>query len=249
MRLYLIRHSESANNALLSGTGNESDRTPDPEITQRGQHQGRHLAEHLHDSQAESRRKPASAPSGDEFGFGVNHLYCSLMTRSILTADYIAQRTGLRAVAHPEIFERGGLYEEDDGGLRIGVAGPGRSYFVERFPDLVVPADMDETGWYRREAEADDVFCRRVENALEDIIERHQATADHVALVVHGDFIDQSLNYLMGLERKSANYDDAWMGNWAMHNTSITRIDISGAARVVVYTNRVDHLPHELVSW
>ena len=68
-------------------------------------------------------------------------------------------------------------------------------------------------------------------------------------MVVHGDFIDQFLNEVTGVARRPENYQSIWEGNWGLHNTSITRIDVLSGAEVVVYTNRLDHLSASLLSW
>ena len=68
-------------------------------------------------------------------------------------------------------------------------------------------------------------------------------------MVVHGDFIDQFINELMGAPRHHHNYSNDWVANWTFHNTSISRIDFVNGSNTVVYLNRIDHLPAELISW
>ena len=76
------------------------------------------------------------------------------------------------------------------------------------------------------------------------------ATRDeNVALVAHGDFIDQFINELMDVDRHAHNYANHWVANWAFHNTSISRIDFVDGAHNVIYLNRIDHLPTELITW
>ncbi len=58
MRLYLIRHAESANNVLYSPDGEGKERTPDPEITKVGHQQAALLAAHLTKPRAEPRQHP-----------------------------------------------------------------------------------------------------------------------------------------------------------------------------------------------
>ena len=90
----------------------------------------------------------------------------------------------------------------------------------------------------------------RMKEALADMKERHLGTNDRVALVAHGDFIDQFINEVMGVTRYATNYSGPWVANWAFHNTSISRLDFIGEAHgTVVYLNRIDHLPPELVTW
>lgn len=249
MKLYLIRHAESANNAIFSGTGAEDGRVPDPEITDTGHRQAAVLARHLADPAADSRHHPATVSQQRAPGFGLTHLYCSLMTRSILTGRYIAEVCGLSLYAHADLFERGGIYELDPGGQKVGRPGPDRTYFDQRFPEVNLPDSLGDGGWYDRPAETDDMFFERIRRARDDILDRHLDSHDCVAVVVHGDFIDQFVNELTGVARHPANYERQWEANWAVHNTSLTRIDFVAGARTVVYTNRLDHLPTELVTW
>lgn len=249
MKLYLIRHAESANNAIVTGRGDWSGRVSDPELTERGHQQAQRLAEHLTNPSAETRQHPVLTGDGEALSFALTHLYCSLMTRSILTAQYIAEACDVRPVAHPDIFEKGGIYEESVDGTKTGGPGPGQAYFRERFPALELPDSVGEGGWYNRDYENEELFLRRIEQVLKDIKRRHAGTEDHVAMVVHGDFIDQFLNEVTGFTRRPENYQSIWEGNWGLHNTSITRIDFLSGAEVVVYTNRLDHLPPSLLSW
>ena len=84
---------------------------------------------------------------------------------------------------------------------------------------------------------------------VSDIKQRHAHTNDVVGMVVHGDFIDQFVNEIAGLKRHADNYKSMWVANWAFHNTSITRIDFLAGAEVIVYTNRLAHLPESLITW
>ena len=249
MQLYLIRHAESANNAIYSGTGRESDRVPDPEITETGHQQAQHLAEHLVHPQGDARQPSLVSQAPRAPDYALTHLYCSLMTRSILTAGYIAKACGLVSCAHPDIFERGGIYELDSDGVAKGAPGPDRRYFETRFPQLLLPEGLAEKGWYDRPVETDDEFIVRTRRAMQNVLGKHADTADRVAMVVHGDFIDQFVNELLGVARRQQNYSASWAANWATHNTSITRFDFEAGSQVVVYTNRLDHLPVDLVTW
>jgi 2,3-bisphosphoglycerate-dependent phosphoglycerate mutase len=247
MRLYLIRHAESANNALYSSQGDYSGRNPDPDITPTGHQQSALLAVHLADPAGEPRHHPFLANGSRRYG--LTHLYCSLMTRAMLTAGYVAEACAIPATAHPEMFERGGIYQLDAAGQPIGLPGPNSAYFRDRFPGHVLPAGLNAHGWYDRPAETDDQFIDRVRSVLAEIRQRHENSDDVVALVVHGDFIDQSINELMGVRRKPENYRRSWEANWAFHNTSVSRIDFVAGSHSVVYLNRLEHLPVELITW
>lgn len=246
-RLYLIRHAQSANNAIWNGNDFGDGRSPDPEITDIGHRQAEVLAEHLAHPLSEPRQHPFKPAQNRSFG--LTHLYCSLMTRSILTADYIAGACGLGLQASADIFEKHGIYEADNDGERRGLPGPGRSYFEERFPQLQLPTDLNGEGWWNRPAESESSFFSRVKKVIRDFRQQH-ADSDHcIGMVVHGDFIDQFINELMGVCRHRHNYKNHWVANWTFHNTSISRIDFVNGAHNVVYLNRIDHLPGELVTW
>ena len=64
------------------------------------------------------------------------------MTRSILTANYIAETCRLSVQALPDIFEKYGVFKHDESGCKIGQPGPGHEYFRRRFPDLGLPQEL-----------------------------------------------------------------------------------------------------------
>jgi len=247
MKLYLIRHAQSANNEIYSPDGNEPGRLPDPEITEAGHRQAGLLAAHFASHDTEPRQRPFQPTSYPNYG--LTHLYCSLMTRSILTAEYIARACDLPLQALPDIFEKYGVYQYDGAGIRQGVPGPSRSYFEERFPTLALPDEIGEQGWWSRPVESDQAFRQRVKKAMINIRQRHAGEDDSVGMVVHGDFIDQSINALMGVSRSEENYSADWESNWVSHNTSISRIDFINGSQNVIYLNRIDHLSTDLVTW
>ena len=247
MRLYLIRHAQSANNAVFDGTDHYPNRTADPEITDIGHRQAQHLAEFLGRPDSEPRQYPYRVTT--EHTFGLTHLYCSLMIRSILTAQYVAQACELKLQALPDIFEKGGLFETAHNGELVGISGPGRAYFQDRFEGLELPLELGEDGWWNRPKETEEDFFQRTTQALGNVFDRHADTDDRVGMVVHGDFIDQSINELMGVNRKPETSGSDWAANWVFHNTSVSRIDVAGGARNVVYLNRIDHLSPDCITW
>ncbi len=247
MKFYLIRHAQSANNQLWNGSDDTEGRSPDPEITDIGHKQAELLAEHLAHPSAEPRQHPFNP--GHHTGFALTHLYCSLMTRSILTAEYIASKCDIELQALHDIFEKNGVYEIDENGDLVGLPGPGRNYFIERFPVLSLPETVDDSGWWNRAAEDHDEFIERVRSVVGNLKQQPANDDTSIAMVAHGDFIDQFVNELMGVARHCHNYTSDWVANWAFHNTSISRFDFIDGAHNVVYLNRIDHLPAELVTW
>ncbi|MGD8420949.1 MAG: phosphoglycerate mutase family protein, partial [Gammaproteobacteria bacterium] len=88
-RLYLIRHAQSTNNETWDGTPSHPGRESDPEITEVGHRQAQTLARHLAHPEAEPRQIPFA--SVEQTDYRLTHVYCSLMTRSVLTAGYVAE--------------------------------------------------------------------------------------------------------------------------------------------------------------
>lgn len=246
-RLYLIRHAQSANNEVWDGSDHHPGRHPDPEITEIGHRQAAALARYLAHPESEPRQHPFVPPGRADFG--LTHVYCSLMSRSIATAEYIAAACRLTLRARADLFEKHGIYDADAEGKLVGVAGPGRAYFEQRFPRLELPDGIGEDGWWNRPMEDEPAFVERMRGVVADFRARLDASEENLALVAHGDFLDQFINELMGVERHRHNYDQHWVANWTFHNTSISRIDFVNGAHNVVYLNRIDHLPNELVTW
>ena len=246
-RFYLIRHAQSANNAIWDGSDFHVARHPDPEITETGHAQARALADYLTHPESEPRQHPfVRSPVSSH---GLTHIYCSLMTRSIQTAEYIGAACGLRVEALADTFEKHGIYEFDANQERRGLPGQSRADFERRFPGLDLPADMNADGWWNRPAEDEPGFLDRMGSVVSRFREQLRNSEAVVALVAHGDFIDQFINELMAVDRCPQNYDAHWFANWTFHNTSISRIDFIEGAYSVVYLNKIDHLSPDLVTW
>ncbi|MEQ9488522.1 MAG: histidine phosphatase family protein [Alphaproteobacteria bacterium] len=255
MRIYLIRHGQSAANVnYLDNIGDPSrgkeHHKADPALTDAGHRQARLLGEHLAHPSGEPVRPPW-LPDEERVpvGFGITHIYCSLMLRAVQTAQYVAESCGLPLVAHTDLFEKEGIVDYDDNGNLVGIPGPGREYFAENFPNLQLPDDLTSDGWYNRPLETDEMFLERSKLIMPFFEERHRGTDDCIALVTHGDTIDQIVNDLTGAMRRSHDYDKHWCANWVFLNTSVTRIDYVGSSRAVVYTNQTSHLPPDLITW
>ncbi|HEY3341640.1 MAG TPA: histidine phosphatase family protein, partial [Anaerolineae bacterium] len=93
MQLYFIRHGQSANNALWNATGESGGRSYDPELTEIGCSQANLVAQFLRQGD------PALTSRGTDpqnlTGFGITHLYCSLMVRAASTGHAIADALDL----------------------------------------------------------------------------------------------------------------------------------------------------------
>ena len=143
MELYFIRHGQSENNAHW-GNADYQD-SPDPELTEIGRQQVRYLSRFLGEKQ--TRDETVTWNNQNRFGFGLTHLYTSLMVRAVGTATPIAAATGLPLVAWPEIHETGGIFSRFPEDELAGLPGKTRTYFETHFPDLVLPDWVADNGW------------------------------------------------------------------------------------------------------
>ncbi len=240
MQFYFIRHGQSTNNLLWYRTGSSQGRSEDPELSDLGQRQAHILAQHLRQS------NPNVVTKGHDnqnlAGFGITHLYSSLMVRSLATGATIAQALGLPLVAWDDIHERGGIWLEDQqSGERVGQPGKNRAFFEARYPDLILPPSLGDAGWWDRPYETPEQWSTRAQRFLCELLERHGGTEDRVAVISHAGFYNELMTRLLALTSQN--------GYWfALNNAAITRIDFHADSTGVVYSNRVGFLPAEYVT-
>jgi 2,3-bisphosphoglycerate-dependent phosphoglycerate mutase len=262
MQLYIIRHAQSENNALWARTGSSRGRLSIPDVTEIGHQQAQHLADFL--AGAKVDEVDTRWDSHNLTGFNLTHLYSSYMLRAVVTGTYISKAIGLPLVAWEDIHEVGGIYERDpDTGKEISLAGLNRAYFLKHFPDFVVEDNLGEEGWWNfRPYEPPSETIRRGAKFLNLLLERHSKD-DNVAIVTHGGFGDAMFKVLIGhwplylkfdesfdpdtvpMELLTNTPDEMW---FRLNNVSISRIDFFKERYVVVYWNRVDFLPPELIT-
>ena len=262
MQLYFIRHGQSANNALWDKTGSSSGRSHDPTLTEIGRRQAHLLGAFLRDAGT------GSAPDGQDLqnaaGFGLTHLYTSLMVRAVETGTIVTQALQIPLVAWVDLHEGGGIYlDDEESGERVGQPGNPRSYFEQNYPGLVLPDWLDESGWWNRPFESRTERRIRACRVMDELLRRHGNSNDRVALISHGGFY----NHLMAVLLKPPEVDrppspqavEALTGDnvimtderevwFSMNNTAITRIDFVEEEVKLVYMNRLDFLPPELVT-
>lgn len=234
MRLYLIRHGQSTNNALKDMT----QRVQDPELTDIGHEQTHHLAKFLqegHDG------------LGGETGFNITHLYCSAMHRALQTARPVAEALGITPEIWLEIHEAGGIFLRDpETQVVTGYGGLTRQQIESQFPGYVLPETITERGWWRpemgEETRAHLAYrAIQVAQALRDQVDSDR----HVALISHGAFLDRLIKALLN----QLPAEPAWLF-YAHYNTGITRFDFGDWDDMRMhYLNRVDHLGAPLRTW
>ncbi len=243
MELFIIRHGQSSNNVL----DDDSQRSFDPILTDLGKQQAERLAAFLADRRSRDVEFNAGSGFADDagaHGFGITHLYCSAMHRAMQTAAPVAKALGLHPEIWLDIHEQGGMYLDQNGNM-VGYPGKTRPEILGEFPDYILPASITNAGWYDATRGYEELHTgagRAIKVALEL---RRRAAGEfknaRVAIITHGTFIDLMLKAFLGQLPNRVFY-------FTHYNTAITRLDFSGEHLLVRYVNRVDHLPHEMIS-
>lgn len=242
-QFYFIRHGQSTNNVIYDHNEHDDyllERTTDPNLTELGEEQAQLTAQSLAQPFiADDRFDPQN-----RFGFGLTHLYSSLMLRAVRTGLAIAEATQLPLIGWPDLHETGGLFDIQivDGELDFfGQPGPGRSYFQSNFPQLVLPDELSEDGWYNKAKEPADNYLPRARQIVEHLIATHSGTNHRVGIVMHGGIFMRILTALFNIQ-----VERYWL---LMNNCAISRIDISPEGHVLLnYMNKCDHLPDHLIT-
>ncbi len=242
MELFIIRHAQSTNNALPD----ERDRVVDPPLTAIGRRQAELVAAYLTQS---TDRSTAPCETETPFGangcyFGIKRIYASAMYRALETAEPIGRALGLRPEVWVEVHEHGGMWL--DHGAPAGIVGyPGmtRAEITARFPDMRLPEDITENGWYDPARGNEGWESARLR--AERVAARLRAWADpddRIALVTHGGFSALLLRALFSVPPTAHLF-------FHHDNTGITRVRFRANGETSLrYQNRVSHLPAELIT-
>jgi len=252
MQLYFIRHGQSVNNA---GWGDPNYKEhPDPALTGVGIDQARLTAEYLGSNQEIT--DPNHWNNQNQHGFGITHLYVSLMERAVHTASFMADRLKVPFEAwdiHESggIFARDGVHGRENAIILKGLPGKPRSYFASNFPTLRLPDTLDESGWWKeRPFETEEQCQLRAECIWRNLLTRHSdkrgKPEDCIALVSHGGFFMHLMCAILDLPWKNAsNGLKSW---FLLNNCSISRIDVNNEHVTISYLNRTDHLPGHMIT-
>lgn len=244
MECYFIRHAESANNRLWTTQGGVEGRDPDPELTDLGQRQNVCLA---HSLSMAGVPAPAKMDYQNATGYGITHVYSSLMVRALETARSLAQALQLPVVGLLEAHEFGGIFEYGEGWERRGLPGRRPEELRDRFPELILPPDVPAGGWWQARHETRHDMLQRAQRVVAGLQERHGDSDDRVALVSHGGFYQTFLYALLNQslpDDPEARYP--WLFN--LNNTGITRCILTEGRVTIAYMNRTAHLPVNLIT-
>lgn len=246
MELYIIRHAQSTNNALMEDPAR---RVQDPDLTDVGYQQAEHVAHFLATATNLEQivRHPADSSRRTEpHNHDLTHLYCSPMRRALQTALPISKALNMQPHVWVDIHEHGGIWLEVDG-VHQGFGGMTRSQIETEFPGYVLPDSITEDGWYNIQQAQEDYTLAlaravRVAGQLRERATAEATSQDKVAIIAHGTFIDVLLKALLNRLPGSDYF------HWH-YNTGITRLDFMDDGRLLIrYVNRVTHLPPELVT-
>jgi 2,3-bisphosphoglycerate-dependent phosphoglycerate mutase len=252
MRFYFIRHAQSADNQFVldnADTGVRSsgldqswlNRQADPELTETGRKQAQALGRFL------AQRKTAAPdratnmdPYHDNFDF--THIYASLMVRTMETAGAVGDALHLSPAVWEDLHETGGVWEPDmETEKPVGSSGENRVYFQNRFPHFALPDRLGEEGWWNRPLETGSECKERAQRFCRDLMERHGDTKDRVAVASHGLFYSFVLRALLKIPSGTKI-------TFAINNAAMTRIDFVEDSARVIYQNRTDYFPPDLIT-
>ncbi len=243
MKLFIIRHAQSANNFLgeqLAFDDYMAQRDPEPPLTELGQRQAALVAQHLASNQHPERKQEVEAT-----GYGLTRIYCSPMWRTLQTAWPISEATGLKPQVWIDIHEQGGIFRGNPHRAGDVVSYPGltRQAINEQFPGYTLPGEVTDQGWWQGGYEpmaGCDARAAKVAQTLRQWAE--ELPNERIALVSHGTFAESLVRALLGLPPDHRSF-------FSHYNTAITRIDFLADGYLFLrYLNRIQHLTPELIS-
>jgi len=247
MELYFIRHGQSINN--VNWNNSEYTEHSDPFLTESGLRQVEYLAKYLKEKQPITNDKAWNIQN--QYGFGLTQIYTSLMERAVGTAAPIARALEIVPFsAWTEIHEEGGIYAREEDAKQKGLSGKPRSFFENNFPELKLPDNLDETGWWNRPFESEEERQPRADKVLVDLLARHGdkegQPEQRIVFVSHGGFFVRFVSAMLKLPWRQGAFG---MKSWFfINNCSISRFDIRKEDILIGYINRTGHLPAHLIT-
>lgn len=226
MRLLLIRHAQSANNALYAQQGTREGYSPDPALSELGHQQAKALA-------AFARHDATFAE--------VTALYCSLTTRAVQTAAPLATALGLSVQGLHHAHETEGLYITDAEGQKTATQGRTHADLLGECPKLIWPPHLPPQQPWDGGFEAKDpvIYRQRAAAVLGELQGRH-SSEETVALVTHGHWSQ----FLLAEALQATTPQPPML--FSLDNTATTFIRLGNTSGRVFWVNRQDHLPAPL---
>ncbi len=217
--ILLIRHAQSANNALP-----EHQRVPDPGLTELGHKQAALTASALSSLQ-------------------LTHLYCSPFLRALETIRPLADAKQIVVSIRCDIFEQGGCYSGSLPGEEKGELGMGCGELTRRYPKWLVDSRIEDRGWWGKPYESWEEATERAKLVVQWIQDELVPVAGIHAMVVHADFKRLLIAELLGHRAPALM---PILG--PLHNVGITKFHWSSGQWQLNCLNATTHLPHEFVT-
>lgn len=173
--LFLVRHGQSANNALP-----DHQRVSDPALTELGQQQ----AEDFCNTYQHLPR--------------IDHIIVSPFRRTLQTAWPLLEALDRDATIWSEIYEVGGCHSGYEEGKLKGEPGMTRSQIAEEFPRYDIPPEIGEQGWHRGTTlETRDQADSRAQIQAQRMQDEFLGRDVVVVCVIHADFKQLLLQKLL----------------------------------------------------
>ena len=219
MKLFIIRHAQSQNNALPT-----AQRVPDAPLTELGLSQARHLVQWAQQTQ-------------------FHELLTSPFRRTLQTSQVIYTASDANWSTWTQLHEQGGCVSGIDEASFEGEPGMTGEAIQQEFPGCLVSADIDDQGWWKsKPRETEQQLEERVIAVKERIVTEFGAGERNIACVTHADFSQKLILALLGDAADNPPADRTLL------NASVTTFTIeANQVQMNGYSN-VDHLPPELVS-
>ncbi len=173
--LYLIRHGESANNALA-----DSQRVSDPALTELGHEQAHQLAQRYRNLDR------------------IDQVLSSGFRRTMQTAQPMLEAHDIRATIWTDLFEVGGCFSGYKPREMEGAPGMTHAQIAAEFPRFDIPDDIDEQGWYKcRPVETRELAVFRASDQAMRLRNTFEQTDQIVLCFIHADFKQLLLQQLL----------------------------------------------------
>ncbi len=249
MQVYFIRHAQSVNNALGEMTDfYQSLRRADPQLTELGIQQAKLTTKFLSQSNPDVQLRWVDPQNA--CGFGLTHIYCSLMERAVQTGAIIAENLELPLIGLTDLHEVGGIFlkeEVETGEIVHTLHGHNRHYLQTHYPRLLLPVEVNDQGWWKGGFEPPEERFDRAQRILNFFIDRHGNTDDKLGVIIHGGIYRYLFRFLFNSERQNPG-DLNLPYDIIINNCSISRYDFFADRFMLLYHNRLDFLPAELIT-
>lgn len=219
MRMLLVRHAQSTNNAQPTEL-----RVPDPDLTEQGYRQAKLLADWVE-----------TLP--------LTSLWCSPFLRSLQTTEAIRKRLHIQPEIFLDLHEVGGCFSGYEAVGKKGEPGMGADELRSRFPQYRLDPQIGAEGWWnRRPFETEEVGRLRAQKVTGWMAQHLCAAREHlVVAVIHADFKRLLLESMLGTK-----VDIVTLG--PILNTSVTSLRWDGVTWKIDYYNSISHLPFPYLS-